>query len=124
MGSLGMPLPCTAVCNVDVGDEEGLKRVGECLSKRVEVVVCSDQEGNDDSQSSSSSSSSASAGKTSSRVSSGTAGASASASGKATASASTGGAGRGVGGQGGEFSKAGLVVFGVLALGSVVGMLM
>ncbi|CAE7000540.1 hypothetical protein PTTW11_01095 [Pyrenophora teres f. teres] len=122
MGVLGMPLPCTAVCQIDGGDEKALKRVGECLSKRVGVVVCSDREGKNETESSSSS-----AGQTStSSMASGTASLSrsASSSGKATASASTGGAGKGVDVQRGQFSKAGVIVFGILALGSAAGMLM
>ncbi|RMZ66720.1 hypothetical protein GMOD_00002082 [Pyrenophora seminiperda CCB06] len=116
MGVIGMPLPCTAVCEVDGGDDEGLRRVGECLSGRVGVVVCSDRQGGNETESSSSSSGSAGHMSTS-KVASATASlsASASSSGKATASAST---------EGGEFSKSGLMVFGILALGSAVGMLM
>ena len=128
MGVLGMPLPCTAVCEVEDGDEQGLRRVGECLSKRVGVVVCSDRQGGNGTESDGSSSSTSSAGQTStsSRAASGTAslGASASSSAGATPSASTGGAGKGFGGQKGEVSKAGLMVFAILALGSAVGMLM
>jgi len=129
MGVLGMPLPCTAVCEVEDGDEQGLRRVGECLSKRVGVVVCSDRKGgngteSDGSSSGSSSSSSAGQTSTSSRAASGTASLSASSSAGATPSASTGGTSKGFGGQKGEVSKAGLMVFGVLALGSAVGMLM
>ncbi|KAI1515561.1 hypothetical protein L13192_11627 [Pyrenophora tritici-repentis] len=122
MGVLGMPLPCTAVCVIESGDEQTLRRLGECLSKRVGVVVCSDRERMNETESSSSSSS---VGETStSMAASGTASLSASLSGGATASAATGGAGKGVGVQRGDVSRAGVMVFGILALASAVGMLL
>lgn len=116
-------MPCTAGCVAKGGDWKGL---GECLSKRVGVVVCKPA----DSDIAVSGSLSASQSSTGSAVGSGTTSglaASRSASGSggqasASASASTGsGSGAGTIGKGGV--KTAVIMFGTLAFISLFGMI-
>jgi hypothetical protein len=111
---------CSAQCAVAEG--QSWQELGECLSKRVDVVVCKPMAAE---MGNGTSSSAASSGKTSgaSLVSGTRTTAGASGSPTAQVSQATGAAGRNdvvnVGG-----SKMGVVVFGILALGSFAGMLL
>jgi hypothetical protein len=99
MTARGSPNLCSAQCTVGMG--QSWQELGECLSKRVEVVVCkpADAEVGNGTQA------------TPSRSATG------------SVTLSTGAASAvGVGHVGG--SKAGVVVFAVLAIGSFAGMLM
>jgi hypothetical protein len=123
--AIGDPFPCTAMCKTT--DGQSFLDLGECLSKRVEVVICSppfDEIGRNSTESDASSSSGGVTQSTSSIVSatvsgSGTTSGGTSASG--SASASTGAANTVTGVQGSS-SKAGLMIWGILALGSATGM--
>ena len=123
MTAFGSPFPCTAQCSV--GEGKKWQDVGECLSKRVGVVVCKprfEEIGNATASSSGGGSASASASASSSggaRTSGSGSGASASSS----SSVATGAASKG-GVVHTTTSKAGLVLFGLLAVGSAVGMLL
>lgn len=132
--AIGRPLPCTAWCPTT--DGQSFLELGECLSKRVEIVICSppfdeinrnltNPEGASNSSSSSSSgttSQSTSTGTMSESAPASTSGdASASASGSPSAGASTGAASV-VGVSHCGFSKAGLTIFGIMAFGSAAGM--
>jgi hypothetical protein len=113
---------CTGVCRV--GEGQTGKEVGECLAKRVEVVVCKLGEGEVASASSVmssrvASSTGSSAGST--RSASASASRSASASTAASQSASAGNA---VGVVNVAHSKVGAVVFGMLAMGAFAGMML
>jgi hypothetical protein len=110
MSTLGTPLPCTSVCYAS--DQLSFLELGECLSKRVKVVVCSPPE-NERGEPKSSSSSSAT--KTNIATSSGSS--------QATVTAAKGAASTVAGGQS-VASKAGLVVFGLMAFVSAAGMLL
>lgn len=121
MGSLGLPLPCTAVCWAD--GAQSFLDLGRCLSERVEFVVCSppeEERGQEpEGSSSGASASKTSAGETQTQTqtesASGTGGA------EPTVTDSTGAASA-VGGVHVGSTKAGLVVFGLIALGSAAGM--
>ena len=127
MSTVGTPLPCTAVCYT--ADEQSFLELGECLSKRVKMVVCSPpegqrgeakSEGSSSASASSAGSSSATASKTAevSRIT-GTGTPTSTSSSTPTQAASKASK---LAGQG-AVSKAGLVVFGVLAVTSAVGLL-
>jgi hypothetical protein len=103
---------CTGVCRV--GQGQTAKEVGECLAKRVEVVVCKLGEGEAASAWSSSVASS-----TGGSIGSATRAASASAAASQSASA-----GNAVGVVNVAHSKAGAVVFGMLAMGAFSGMIL
>ncbi|KAI8939862.1 hypothetical protein NX059_003596 [Plenodomus lindquistii] len=123
MDAFGDPMLCTAQCTPQ--DGQTWAELGECLSERVEVVVCKPNQaeigsGATQTASTSSARSSASA--------SGTPSASASQSGSVSASsvvqASGSSAATSLNAAPATTSKAGLVVFGILALGSAAGMLL
>jgi hypothetical protein len=130
--AMGSPFPCTASCSTT--DGQSFLELGECLSKRVDVVICSppfdqinrnltDPEG----ASSSGSGSGSMSQSTSSGMMSESGSAAASTGGDASASGSPSsvdstGAASAVGVTHGASSKAGLVVFGIMALGSAAGM--
>lgn len=116
MTATGATLPCTSICYAN--EQRSFLEIGECLSKRNKIVVCSppeDQRGEPKSSGSgeSKSSSSASATKADTTV----------VSARPTATAAQGAANTVAGGQGAA-SKAGLVVFGLMALSSAAGMLL
>jgi hypothetical protein len=107
---------CSAQCSV--GDEQTWQDLGECLSKRVEVVVCSPRWLEIGRNDTSSGTRSGTAGQSGTSVSG-----SASTSMAGQSSPSTGAAGmNAVAHVGG--SKTGAVVFGLLAMGSFVGMML
>lgn len=115
MDVMGDPMLCTAQCTPQ--DGQTWEDLGECLSKRVEVVVCKPDQaeiatGAPQQASGSAAPSTASA--------SGTQSGSASASGPAQVSGTS--AATSVHAVQANTSKAGLVIFGILALGSAVGM--
>lgn len=125
---MGSPFPCTAMCSAS--DEQSFLELGECLSKRVDVVICtppfdeiSKNSTDPDTASSSGSMAQSSSAGTMSESGSATASSSgdASASGSPSNADSTGAASA-VGVTHGAFSKAGLAVFGIMALGSAAGM--
>lgn len=126
--AMGSPFPCTAMCSAS--DQQSFLELGECLSKRVDVVICTPpfdeiSKNSTDPDTASSSSSAAQSSSTGTMSESG--GATASSSGDASASASSSnadstGAASAVGVTHGAFSKAGLAVFGIMALGSAAGM--
>lgn len=109
MTAFGNPGTCTAQCRAE--DGQTWQELGECLSKRVEVVVCKPEFGEiarNETSSSSSSSSSGSSAHSSTKTTTSASG-SATASGSGAAQQSTG-------------SKAGVVLFALLAFGSAAGM--
>lgn len=109
MTAFGSPGTCTAQCRAE--DGQSWQDLGECLSKRVEFVVCKPQYieiGRNNTQQSST-------------QSSGTPAASGASSSTGVLQASTGGASS-VDVVHATTSKAGLLVFGILALGSAAGM--
>lgn len=108
--AFGSPGTCTAQCRAE--DGQTWQELGECLSKRVEIVVCKPQFseiGRNNTQQSSVSGAQSSPTRAASGASSG------------VLQASTGGASS-LDAAHATFSKAGLVVFGILALGSAAGM--
>ncbi|EUC50873.1 hypothetical protein COCMIDRAFT_80639, partial [Bipolaris oryzae ATCC 44560] len=116
MTATGATLPCTSICYAS--EQRSFLEIGECLSKRNKIVVCSspeDQRGEPKSESSgaSQSRSSASATKADTTL----------VSARPTATTAQSAANAVAGGQGAA-SKAGLVVFGFMALSSAVGMLL
>jgi hypothetical protein len=121
--AMGSPFTCTAFCRTKGG--QNFQQLGECLSKRVDVVICSppyDEIGKNTTDPDASSSGSVVASQSSaSGTMSASASGSSSASASAIASKSTGAASA-VGGVQGSSSKAGLVLFGIVALGSAAGM--
>jgi hypothetical protein len=123
ISTVGTPLPCSAVCYTD--DEQSFLELGECLSKRVKMVVCTPPEGQRGEAKSEGASSSSAAGSSSAAASK-TAEVSQVTGTKTptptpTPTEATSKASK-LGGQG-TVSKAGLVVFGVLAVTSAVGLL-
>ena len=117
MTAIGDPNLCSAQCSVDEG--QSVQDLGECLSERVDVVVCRVVAGgNATVGGSSSSSATGSQSRTSASMS---ASASTSQSGSAAPSTGAGNA-LGVAHVGG--GKKGIVVFGMLAVGSFVGMML
>ncbi|CBX95360.1 hypothetical protein IAQ61_004184 [Plenodomus lingam] len=115
MTAMGDPMLCTAQCKPK--DGQTWEDLGDCLSKRVEVVVCKPDQaeiatGAPQQASESAAQSTASA--------SGTQSASASSSGPAEASGSS--AATSMHAVQATTSKAGLVIFGLVALGSAMGM--
>jgi hypothetical protein len=133
ISAIGSPLPCTAICKTKEG--QTFHDLGWCLNERVDVVICSppaEQRGNATDPDAASSSVGASQSTTgvASGTMSGSAGVSSTVSGSSSASASSAsassavstGAASTVGGVQGSTSKAGLVIFGLLALGSAAGM--
>jgi hypothetical protein len=118
---MGSPFTCTAFCRTKVG--QTFQELGECLSKRIDVVICSpphDEIGKNATDPDVSSSGSVVASQSSASGTMSASGSS-SASGNAGASKSTGAASA-VGGVQGSSSKVGLVIFGIVALGSAAGM--
>jgi hypothetical protein len=129
----GSPFPCTASCSTT--DDQSFLDLGECLSKRVEIVICSppfdeiNRNLTDPDAASSSSSSGSSSGTAAQSTStetmseSGTASASSDASASAsTSAAGSTGAASAVRVVHGASSKAGLLLFGIMAFGSAAGM--
>lgn len=118
---MGSPNLCSAQCTV--GEGQTWQEVGECLSKRVDVVICKPRQ---EEIGRATTSSGTSGSRTSSAASaSGSQGAASSASGSASGSAApaTGGANAvGVVHVGGP--KAGVVLFAMLAVGSFAGMML
>ncbi|USP77031.1 hypothetical protein yc1106_04305 [Curvularia clavata] len=125
ISTVGTPLPCSAVCYTD--DEQSFLELGECLSKRVKMVVCSPPEGQrGEAKSEDSSSATKSTGGSSSTAASKTAEVSritgtSSPTPTPTPTQASSKASK-LAGQG-AVSKAGLIAFGVLAITSVVGVL-
>jgi hypothetical protein len=126
--AMGKPFPCTAMCLAKGG--QSFQDLGECLSKRVDVVICSPpfEEIGNATESDAASSSVASSLLPSSSAS-GSASGSGSVSGSASASASgssssavSAGAASAVGRVQGSSSKAALAIFGIVAFGSAAGM--
>ncbi|KAF2846802.1 hypothetical protein T440DRAFT_471509 [Plenodomus tracheiphilus IPT5] len=115
LDAFGNPRLCTAQCTPK--DGQTWEELGECLSKRVEVVVCKPNQAEIATGAPQSASGSAARSSTSA---SGTQSGSASASGSAQASGSS--AANSVHAVQATTSKAGLVIFGILALGSAAGM--
>lgn len=119
--ALGSPFPCTASCSIT--DGQSFLDLGECLSKRVEIVICSppfdqiDRNSTDPDAASSGSGSGTAAQSTPA----GTMGESGSAS---TSAADSTGAASAVGVTQDASSKAGLLLFGIMAFGSAAGMLL
>lgn len=119
--ALGSPFPCTASCSIT--DGQSFLDLGECLSKRVEIVICSppfdqiDRNSTDPDAASSGSGSGTAAQSTPA----GTMSESGSAS---TSAADSTGAASAVGVTQGASSKAGLLLFGIMAFGSAAGMLL
>jgi hypothetical protein len=117
----GSPFPCTASCSIT--DGQSFLDLGECLSKRVEIVICSppfdqiDRNSTDPDAASSGSGSGTAAQSTPA----GTMSESGSAS---TSAADSTGAASAVGVTQGASSKAGLLLFGIMAFGSTAGMLL
>jgi hypothetical protein len=117
----GSPFPCTASCSIT--DGQSFLDLGECLSKRVEIVICSppfdqiDRNSTDPDAASSGSGSGTAAQSTPA----GTMSESGSAS---TSAADSTGAASAVGVTQGASSKAGLLLFGIMAFGSAAGMLL
>ncbi|KAG9188287.1 hypothetical protein G6011_02210 [Alternaria panax] len=116
----GSPFPCTASCSTT--DDQNFLELGECLSKRVEIVICKppfDKINRNltdpDAASSSSSGTAAQSTSTGTISESGTASASASA-------ADSTGAASAVGVIQSASSKGGLVLFAIMAFGSAAGM--
>jgi len=116
--SLGSPLPCTAQCFVD--GKQTWQDLGQCLSKRVSVVVCkpdSSEIGRDTQSSSRPAGSSAPSGNapasSATRADASPTGSNGAASSVPTAAASS---------VHETFSKAGVVVFALLAVSSAAGM--
>jgi hypothetical protein len=116
----GSPNICSAQCSV--GNEQTWQELGECLSKRVEVVVCKPQflEMGDDGNGSGNGTRSSASG-TQTRTSSESGSASASATSQVSPSTGAGSANTVVHVGG---SKAGVAVFAVLVLGSFAGMML
>ncbi|KAF1946344.1 hypothetical protein EJ02DRAFT_367703 [Clathrospora elynae] len=118
MFAFGSPYTCTAECRAEKG--QSFQQLGECLSKRVEVVVCSPQfeemGGNGTEGGGGSSLAAQSTSGKASASASGTASASAARS--SMPAASTGGVGQTAS------LKFGLLVFGTMAVGSAAGMLL
>ena len=116
MTAFGSSGTCTAQCKAE--DGQTWQELGECLSKRVEVVVCKPEFaeiGRNESQASGSASASASVSVSGSG----------SATGSGVAQQSTGAAASTtVGVVHATVSKAGIVVFAILAFGSAAGMLL
>lgn len=117
MTAFGEPNLCSAQCTV--GEGEGWQDVGECLGKRVDVVICKPRQEEIGSVVASSSASGMSSGSVSGSA---TRSASGSASGSGSAPPSTGGGNVGVVHVNG--SKTGVVLFAVLAVGSFAGMML
>jgi hypothetical protein len=125
MSAMGSPFTCTAFCKTKGG--QTFQELGQCLSKRVDVVICSppyDEIGKNATEPDASSSGSVMASQSSA---SGTTTASASESSSSSASASASstvstGAASTVGGVQASSSRAGLLIFGIAALGSAAGM--
>lgn len=117
----GSPFPCTASCSIT--DGQSFLDLGECLSKRVEIVICSppfdqiDRNSTDPDAASSGSGSGTAAQSTPA----GTMSESGSAS---TSAADSTGAASAVYVTQGASSKAGLLLFGIMAFGSAAGMLL
>lgn len=120
MNAFGNPFLCSAQCTPKEG--QTFQELGECLSKRVQYVVCKPAraEIGNGTQTASRSSASSAQSTSASGTASGSASRSASASGSAAASQSTGAASA----VQATTSKAGFMVFGVLALGTFAGMLL
>ncbi|CAN9353003.1 unnamed protein product [Alternaria alternata] len=127
----GSPFPCTASCSIT--DGQSFLDLGECLSKRVEIVICSppfDQiDGNSTDPDAASSGSGSGTAAQSTPAGTMSESGSASASSDTSASASTSaadstGAASAVGVTQGASSKVGLLLFGIMAFGSAAGMLL
>lgn len=127
LNAFGYPNLCSAQCIVDEG--QSWQEVGECLSKRVDVVICKPRE-EEIRKPTSSSEAGGSQSRTSSAASasgSGSAAAGSSASGSGSGSASVPpatGAGNVVGVVHVGGSKVGVVLFAMMAVGSFAGMML
>jgi hypothetical protein len=124
MTASGSPNVCTAQCTA--GNGQTWQELGDCLSKRVEVVVCRPafiEIGRNQTEGSGVSSS-VSASQTKSSTSSGVGSASASGSGAQVSGSQSTGAGSAVGVVHVVGSKAGVALFVVLAFGSFAGMML
>lgn len=123
---VGKALPCSIMCAADA--THSFLEIGDCLSKRVPLVVCSPPEAqrgepqNSQSESRSSASASATGSKTESAAPSKTQTQTESKTASPVPPAATGAASSLVGGQT-AVSKAGLMLFGLVAMTSVAGML-
>ncbi|KAF1840409.1 uncharacterized protein K460DRAFT_296971 [Cucurbitaria berberidis CBS 394.84] len=115
MTAFGSPGTCTAQCRAE--DGQTWQELGECLSKRVNIVICKPENaeiGKNETHSTQSSASGSSSGKA-------TSSGQASSSGSAQVSGSSGAAST-LGAAHATFSKAGVVMFGILAVSSAAGM--
>ena len=125
--AIGKPLPCTAICYVD-GGKQTWQELGECLSKRVPVVICkpdSSEIGRDlPASSASASGSSRPSGSAQPSAATSAANSSPAASKSAASSSAATAAATSVHAAHATFSKAGVVVFALLAVGSAAGMLL
>jgi hypothetical protein len=123
--AIGMPFPCTAVC--EAKDGQSFQELGECLSKRVETVVCkpaSNEIGSESGSASGSSSVSkttAQESTTATETATGTVSGGASGTDETTLPESTGAANT-VHGVPATSSKAAFMIFGLVAVGSAAGM--